>query len=121
MTFPVALTRYDATSQSYQTLPRGAPIETGVGYWAFFTERTEVPIGGALASRIEAPLGAGQWTLLANPSAASRAGMTGVDARFAWDPFTNSYVAGTVLQPGGAGWADRRTSGVVGVTIGESW
>lgn len=102
--FPTALYTWNAISGQYQTVSPGTPVQSGQGYWAFFSNQTSVTLNGGSSSSITLSLAAGQWQQTADPSGTENATVSGADLVFSYNPTTASYNQSTTLLPGQGAW-----------------
>jgi hypothetical protein len=96
-------------------VPNTQPAQAGVGYWAFFNSQTTVTLSGntTLPFTVTAP--AGQYIMIANPSATGTVTVSGADVVYTYDP-TNAaspYSAVSTLQPGQGAWVYSAAGGTI--------
>jgi len=106
---------FPAGASAYTQVPNTQPAQAGVGYWAFFNSQTTVTLSGntTLPFTVTAP--AGQYIMIANPSATSTVTVSGADVVYTYDP-TNAaspYSAVSTLQPGQGAWVYSAAGGTI--------
>ena len=97
---------FPAGASSYVQVPNTQPAQAGVGYWAFFNSQTTVTLSGTTTLPFTVTAPAGQYIMIANPSATSTVTVSGADVVYTYDP-TNAaspYSAVSTLQPGQGAW-----------------
>ena len=93
------------SGSDYEPLAADQPVETGRGYWAYFTAPTRVPLAGGAPSELVVAAEAGAFALIGNPNPDRDAVVEGAVAVYAWDPVAGRYVETNTLAPGQGAWA----------------
>jgi hypothetical protein len=107
---------FSAGSAAYQTLPQGTPLQTGVGYWAYFPSGGSANFGPASSSSTTVQLPPGQFVMIGNPGAGT-ATVSGANAVvLTYSPTSNGYTQTTQLAPGQGAWAASPTGGTLTIT-----
>ena len=96
---------------AYETVPAGAGVQGGQGYWAYFSAGTTVTLPPADAGEYQTDAPAGVWFIVGNPST-SPARLRGADAAYTYDP-ANGYTPVELLPP----WRGAFVYAVEGGTI----
>ena len=107
--------RYRPDDGSYIAEPPNTPLETGVGYWAYFPAPQTGPTIVDSPRSLTLPLPAGEYVLIGNPIPALVAAR-GADALYVYDPDTDGYTNAVTLHPGQGAWAYSATGGVLTLT-----
>jgi hypothetical protein len=117
-TFPVTLFAWDVAAAQYDALALNTPVEQGKGYWAYFSQPAQVPLG-ADSNAPARSLPAHTFVLIASPFATHCAGINigppsppgqtanpTVAAVYTYDPAQGQYGSGTgaLLKPGQGAW-----------------
>ena len=103
---------FQAGNSSYQTVPNGAGLLTGEGYWAYFQQPARMTLHGSSTASTSIRLPPGQWVLIGNPST-SLATLSGADAVYAYDPDSGAYAIRFRLGAGEGAWAFSARGGTV--------
>lgn len=102
---------FQAGDTSYETVPAGAVLQNGAGYWAFFTTPVSLTLPAASSQGVTVQAPAGQYILIGNPTDAP-ATVSGADAVFSYTP-GSGYQATTTLAPGQGAWALSQAGGTI--------
>ncbi|MHB8577773.1 MAG: hypothetical protein ACYDCQ_20875 [Dehalococcoidia bacterium] len=94
-----SLYAYDPVAGQYVSLPLDQATAAGAGYFAFFTDLFVVRMAPDDHQAVSAPLAAGAWTLVGNPSAYSPATVAGADIVYVYDQ-QEGYVIESSVPPG---------------------
>ncbi len=100
-------------ADAYAVLPAGSPLQSGVGYWAYFPADTSVPLSGDGSPSISVTLPADRYVMIGNPSGSGPVTVTGADIVYKYDSRRGLYVPTTTLQPGEGAWAFSAVGGTV--------
>jgi hypothetical protein len=107
--------RYRPDDSSYIAEPPNTPLETGVGYWAYFPASLTGPTIVDSPRSLTLPLPAGEYVLIGNPIPALVTAR-GADALYVYDPETDRYTNSLMLHPGQGAWAYSALGGVITLT-----
>jgi len=87
---------------TYTVVPNGSPLQSGMGYWAYFNQPTteSLAIGNSTATNTDLP--PGQFVMIGN-GGNTTATVSGADTVLTWDG--TSYTQVNQLNPGQGAWA----------------
>jgi len=100
---------FQAGDTNYEALPQGTPLQSGLGYWAYFPSPCAVTLASVMPpDDSTVPLPAGQWVMLGNPlqylafiGSTPNANLV----RQIYDPVSGEYLALPFgLTPGQGAW-----------------
>jgi PKD repeat protein len=104
---------FPAGATAYTSVPNSAPLQNGVGYWAYFSAAATITLSGTPpALPFTAMLPPNQYVMIGNPSPTQAVTVTGADVVYAYDP-ASGYAATTTLRPGQGAWAFSANGGPV--------
>ena len=92
------LSTIDARSGAVASLAGDAPIEAGVGYWAYFAAPSRPPARPAVEDALSVLLPAGRWSLIGGVGAGDSI-VTGVDALLIYTSTTGQFLPSAVIPP----------------------
>ena len=105
---------YQAADTSYETIPSGAPLQAGEGYWAYFSTPATLTPPLATAQTTMVALPASHFVMVGNPYDASVT-LSGADSVLTYDP-VHGYAQTTTLAPGQGAWAFSAGGGMLTLT-----
>jgi hypothetical protein len=104
---------FQAGATSYTSVPNTQPVNSGQGYWAYFTATTTVNLTGTATLPFTVSVPAGQYIQIANPSPTQTVTVSGADIVYTWDPAANNYAVSTTLKPGQGAWVFSNAGGTI--------
>ena len=97
-------TSYEAVQNQSAEGVSYAPLQPGIGYWAYLSQPTAVNFPHTSPQQpVTISMPAGQYTMIGNPFA-DVASVSGADAVYTYDPATG-YQTTMTLQPGQGAFA----------------
>ncbi len=110
------------SSGAYVALPSNTPLQGGVGYWAYFPGPATVTLPQTVTTSTTAPLPAGPFVLIGNPSDAMATVSGSGAVVLTYDPASGMYAQTNQLLPGQGAWAASSVGGQLSiVSLGGSF
>lgn len=89
---------------TYEVVPQGTPLTSGMGYWAYFPSTATGAIAYSSGGTMSVSLPPGQFVMIGNPGD-SPATVSGADVLLVFNTATNNYAQTNQLAPGQGAWA----------------
>lgn len=106
---------YQANDNSYETIPPGTPLQSGVGYWVYSTGQTSGFWPDAPCGTFTVSLPANHWIMIGNPCPLPVV-LSGADVSYGYAP-SQGYLRTVSIGGGSGAWVYSANGGTLTISV----